>query len=634
MHAQFDYLNQIFIFSMLAVSLNLVMGYGGQPSIAHPAFAAVGGYGSALVAVHQGFGFIPAAAVGVAAGTIAGTLLALPAVKLSTDYIVLLTLAALYIMQSAISSITILGGDAGIGGIPQISFFNTPQRFLILTGALALATLVICWILGATPYGRALKAVREEEAAAQALGKNVFTLKATAFGITAGIAALAGVMLVYYTSFVASAQFSTELAIELFSMVIIGGSGNVLGSLFGTAVVIELVPFLQDAVQVKPIYAGIVQQIVYGALLVVFVLLRPQGILPERLGRVRLGSAASFSLRRLVPGSLRDLDQDLLVGAGRSSTSAHALATTGVTVPVCEPAMVVHTAEPVGHQGTPTPSQVPAGPRTPSPAPAPRWGDASDGSGRDQVAVEVRGLKKHYGGIKAVDGVDLDIADSTVTSLIGPNGAGKSTLFGLFSGFTIPDAGSVSLYGQEVVGLPSDRIARMGMVRSFQDVRTFLRLSCLDNVRVAVPGQTGEMPHRVFLSPRSVRQSSRRATEEALKWLNFVGLEQYANRAAGELAYAEQKLLAIARSLATGARVLLLDEPTSGIDPAALSSIAAVIDSLPSLGRTVCIVEHNLGFLERLHGECYFLSLGKVTARGSLHELMADEDLRKVYFGV
>jgi branched-chain amino acid transport system permease protein len=259
---------------------------------------------------------------------------------------------------------------------------------------------------------------------------------------------------------------------------------------------------------------------------------------------------------------------------------------------------------------------------------------AARADGSEGVMLRVVGLRKRFGGITAVDGVDLELPRGELTALIGPNGAGKSTLFGLFTGFITPDEGTVELDGEDILGLSPDRVLRRGMVRSFQDTRLFQAMTVLENVMMAAPQQSGETLRGLFLQPGKVRRDERRAFETAMGYLETVGMVDKANEVVGSLGHGDQKLAAIARVLSTEAPVLLLDEPTSGVDPVWVDRVAAVVRQLPTLGRTVCIVEHNLAFLEKLDANCYFLEMGKVRSRGRLSTLMADEELRHAYFGV
>jgi len=238
------------------------------------------------------------------------------------------------------------------------------------------------------------------------------------------------------------------------------------------------------------------------------------------------------------------------------------------------------------------------------------------------------------GGRPVLHGLSTRFAAGRLTAVIGPNGAGKSTLFGLFTGFIPADGGSVRLKGTEVRGKSPDAIAGMGMVRSFQDVRLFRYMTCLQNVMLAIPGQDCEHLWRLFVTPFKVRRTEKQARDRAMEILRWVGMDHRANDLTASLGHGEQKLVAIARVLATEADLLLLDEPTSGVDPEWVERVAEVIRELPSFGRTVCVVEHNLGFLQMLNAGCYFMEAGRIRTHGALEDLMADEELRHAYFGV
>ncbi|MBO0728923.1 MAG: ABC transporter ATP-binding protein, partial [Acidimicrobiaceae bacterium] len=247
--------------------------------------------------------------------------------------------------------------------------------------------------------------------------------------------------------------------------------------------------------------------------------------------------------------------------------------------------------------------------------------------------LSVSGLSKSFGGIVAASDLSMELHRGTITALVGPNGAGKTTVFNLLTGAIRPDRGRVVLNGRDVTRLTPNQVARLGMVRSFQDVRIFARLSCLANVMLAVQGQPGERVGPLFGRPLQVQRSERSAREAAMRWLEFVGLADMANVPAGGLGFGQQKLVALARVLATEAEVLLLDEPASGIDHQWVEVMLNLIESLRPQGRTVCIVEHNLNVVGRLADHIYFMELGRITAEGSLDELTGDERLAEAYFG-
>lgn len=248
--------------------------------------------------------------------------------------------------------------------------------------------------------------------------------------------------------------------------------------------------------------------------------------------------------------------------------------------------------------------------------------------------VRLQALRKTFGGLAAVDGVDMSFARGEITALIGPNGAGKTTIFNLVTGIISPDGGRVYLRGEDITGQRPHRIVHRGMARSFQDVRVFQRLSVLQNVAMAVPNQAGENVLNLALRPGHSRKSERQTLADAREALDFVGLTHRAGDVVSDLSFGEQKLVAIARVLATKCDVLLLDEPTSGVDPGAVEKVIEIVIGLRSLGKTICLVEHSVHLVERLADRAYFLNQGRVIARGTMQDLTSQEELVEIYFGV
>jgi ABC-type branched-subunit amino acid transport system ATPase component len=247
--------------------------------------------------------------------------------------------------------------------------------------------------------------------------------------------------------------------------------------------------------------------------------------------------------------------------------------------------------------------------------------------------LEISGVTKQFDGVVAVDDLSLAIEPGRITGLIGPNGAGKTTLFNLISGFLRPDHGAIALAARRIDHLPPWDIARLGVGRLFQDVRVFDKLSVLDNVRVASGGQPGENPLWALVAWRRVRQAEGTATATAKRWLDFVGLAQNGLRWAQDLSYGEQKLLAIARVLASDASLLLLDEPTAGIHPHLADKVLDCIRDLRAQGRTILIIEHDLQVIADLCDEVCLLDRGRLLLRGVPSEILGDSEARRVYVG-
>jgi branched-chain amino acid transport system permease protein len=259
--------------------------------------------------------------------------------------------------------------------------------------------------------------------------------------------------------------------------------------------------------------------------------------------------------------------------------------------------------------------------------------------------VQVRGLSKSFGGIVACRDLNMDLMRGRIAALVGPNGAGKTTVFNLLTGAIRADAGSVRLNGKQVEDLSPDRIARLGMARSFQNLRLFPRMSALENVMLDCrepseelwrwpPGAKGgeNLVDLMFL-PKVVDRVEREIRERAHHWLRTVGLVDAAGTAAGALSFGQQKLVSLARLLGTDADVLLLDEPASGIDSRGVDNILELVGLMRRNGKTICIVEHSLHVVEKLADMVFFMELGHITAQGQIADLTNDPRLAEVYFG-
>jgi ABC-type branched-subunit amino acid transport system ATPase component len=259
----------------------------------------------------------------------------------------------------------------------------------------------------------------------------------------------------------------------------------------------------------------------------------------------------------------------------------------------------------------------------------------ADGKTATTPILEIKGLSKSFGGLEAVKDASLMLSSGRVTGLIGPNGCGKTTIFNLITGFLDADRGKVYVRGKEVTGRASYKLMNDGLVRSWQDIRAFKDMTVLDNVRVARPKQSGEKIVSLFISPWQVAREERENYGKAIGYLKMVGLLDKAGHLAGNLSTAEQKLVALARLMATECPVLLLDEPTAALDPESVERIIRLIRNIAKQGRkTILLIEHNLDVVRGLVEEAYFMGEGRVLAYGDPASLMADPKLAEVYFGI
>ena len=247
--------------------------------------------------------------------------------------------------------------------------------------------------------------------------------------------------------------------------------------------------------------------------------------------------------------------------------------------------------------------------------------------------LEVSAVDKRFGGMHALRDLSFGLEAGKVTALIGPNGAGKTTAFNVMSGFLRPDRGAVCYRGQPIHALPPHRIVRLGIGRSFQDVRVFGRLTALQNVMVACQDQPNESPLRALVGGGGGTHEQRNRAR-GLECLAFVGLAAQADELADSLSYGQQKRLTIARLLAAGCEVLLLDEPASGLDPGAVEGLLELIRRLAADGRTICLIEHNRDAVAAVSDRVVFLDQGHAVAEGDCATIMADPRLAERYLGV
>lgn len=243
--------------------------------------------------------------------------------------------------------------------------------------------------------------------------------------------------------------------------------------------------------------------------------------------------------------------------------------------------------------------------------------------------LAIRGLAKQFGSLAAVDGVDLDIAEGTVTALIGPNGAGKTTLFNLITGALRPDRGSVRLKDAMLIGLSPERIVRAGLVRTFQITQVFPGLTAIDGVTVARLARLGRGWHPLRLVKRD--EGARR---DAAALLEAVGLSDLAGRTVSTLSHADQKLVEVAMALACDPSVVLLDEPTGGLAPEETSGIIQLLQRVASeRGVTVLLIEHDMEAVFAIAQRIVVLHQGKILADGAPEAVRQDPQVREVYLG-
>ncbi|MGA5506510.1 ABC transporter permease subunit [Streptomyces umbrinus] len=584
-----DAITNTLVLSLIILSIIVVTGYAGQVSLAAYALAGTGAFIAGHAAADWGWPFELALLAGVLGTVPIGLLFALPAVRTRGVNLAIITLGLGTTLETMVFQNTDLSTTPGSDGIAvgkqtlfgiDISGVDHPQRYAAVVLVMFVAATLVVANVRRSRTGRRLIAVRANERAAAALGIDVRAAKLYAFGLSAAIAALAGVLTGFRSTSVVFADFASFESITALGLAVIGGVGFLVGPLFAATFAAGTVGarfgdlVLPGLSEWMPLIGGII---------LVLTLVGNQ----DGIGR-ELGKQAAAAERRLL--SKRGPKH-----AGVAQGSAEA-ATDG-NEPV---APDVHHA---------APSQ--AAHRTPG------------------LPLHVRDLTVRYGGVVAVDGLSFDIEPGRVVGLIGPNGAGKTSAIDAVTGFTRAASGSVRLGDRNVTRLPVHRRAGAGLSRSFQSLELFEDMSVLDNLYAAC-----DRPGPWAYLKDLVRPGSRPLPAHVLVAIREFGLENALDRPVGDLSYGERRLLAIARAVATSPSVLLLDEPAAGLSDDESRELAHLVRRLAEdWGMGVLLVEHDVDMVMSVCDEVVVLDFGHRICVGTPEEVRGDPAVRAAYLG-
>lgn len=576
------------IYGIAAIGLSLLMGLAGQVSLGQAAFFAVGAYTHAILVTRYDVHGLVAAVTAVLAAMLVALLVGLPLLRLRGHFLVLATLGLGIIVSVTVRELEYTGGTSGIFGIPKPEFggrvYNSPREFFWLLVPFVVVGLLMARNLVGSRTGRALSAVNDSEVAAECLGVNTFLLRLKVFVLSAGYAGLAGVFYAYWLAVVSPEAAGFLLSVHFLLMVVLGGLGTVWGAITGAVVVEGLDEGMKALIpRIVPGATGEVQLIAFGVALVLVVILLPGGL-------AQLWEMAVSRLRRRgsarEPGELptvavREGPRDDVPGTGEVSL-ADLLA-------------------------------------------------EADVPERGTVVLSVRGLTKRYGGVVAVDDVDLDVRAGEILALIGPNGAGKTTCFNMISGVLEPTAGTIEVLGSRVEGRAPHTVAKLGATRTFQNLQVFGSSTVLGNVKVArhLRSRSGVVRGMLGLAGREEKEIER----SAMASIAALGLAQDADRSVTDLPFGRQRQVEVARALALAPRLLLLDEPMAGLSGAERDELAELLRRARDAGVAVVLVEHDVDAVMALADRVAVLDDGRLIALGTPAEVRNDPAVVAAYLG-
>ena len=556
-----------FLFAIMASGWNIISGFAGYVSLGHSVFLGIGMYTGSILGQYFNlptyYFFLVSMLVSVLTAVIIGAII----LRTKSHSFVIITIALLLSVQLIFSNWrSFTGGAEGIifrspSWVRQLG--NMPYYYMFFT--IFLLTISLVWFITRSRLGAGFIAIRDDEAKAGSIGINTTQYKIIAYGLSAAPFGLAGAVYAQYLGFVNPiGAFNILLSVYLVLSALVGGKGTMWGPVLG-GFIIAL------ANEVATVSSGGISArvLIMGIILVATVMFLPQGILT---------SIKTITMRRRsAKKSVAFIDQ----------------------ASIAEP----NTAISIDKIVRPESGQV----------------DKSD------VILKVTDIYKSFGGVKAVNGVSLEVKRGSITGLIGPNGSGKTTLFNCITGTYDIERGSVVLNGEEISKLQPWVRAHKGLGRTFQITKLFKSMNVLDNLVAPL-----EKPSYKKMLANKIQGDE---VDRAREVLSFMGLSSFEQSKVGALSFGQQKLIEFAQILMLRPDIVMLDEPASGINPTLIERLSKAIKRLNEAGTTFLIVEHNIPLVLSLCDYVHVLSAGELMVSGTPDKIRNDEAVIEAYLG-
>ncbi len=669
-------------YALVGISLVMLIGMVGQISLAQASFVGIGAFMTGIIIEHLHVPF--PANMPIAAGITGAcaALLGVVALRVRGLYLAVATLIFAWMCDAYLFQQSWLVGEGGsrsfvvpkVGvdtGFPHFDFTDRRTFYYAALATLALVSIGVA-LIRRSKTGRAFFAVRGSEVAAASLGIDVTRYKLLAFGLSGIIAGIAGNLFAANSGAITTSEFTVTVSLFYLSIAVVGGLTSV-GGAIGAGVVFAALNELFYQVDALAGYLDIVS----AGLLIVVLLAYPGGIaaLPSTLGRLwdRIVPHAQFVARgierpravviRVVGGAAQRVVAVVpkAPAGDRRPTASKEASTLEVLTPPSTPkqrlALLLAGASSNGHSDSPAHVEVIHEAASNGSAPAtdveviakpPRRSRLTELMNttesrlvslpvhRDDRTVLLAGehISMRFGGLLAVDDVSMSVREGEIVGLIGPNGAGKTTTFNCISGLLVPTTGRVTLFDQDVTSVPVHQRARMGLGRTFQVIQLFPQLTVFDNLLVATHGsnRTGVLSHLAVT--RNAIVSEREARQWVSQVVELLDLQEVAQRPVSGLPFGVLRMVEVARAIVTGARLVMLDEPASGLDNTETQRLADLLLTLRSaLGLTLLLIEHDVKMVTSVSDYMYVLDRGRLLAEGTPREVQRNRDVIAAYLG-
>ena len=575
---------RIIIYGILVMSLDLIVGYIGDVSIGHAGFFALGAYTVGILTANPAFNsdssmthypqlpFLIALLAGIGVSALAGFILGFPALRLNGPYLAVVTIAYGLLIYTIINEQEKLtNGTKGIALEPlQIAGVTfRGNSYLYVIYPMLVVVMYMLHNLTKSYWGRAFEAIKYSDVAAATCGISKSYYKVGAFVISAGIAGLAGGLFTHLDNYIAPNTFSYNFSVEFLIALIVGGVQSLFGNLLGVSVYVLLPDLFNKFSEYRLIIFGV-------ALLLVLYFL-PRGL-------VSLFDKYIQRFSKHDEHETMDAEQ--------------------------KEEMMKKRAELI------TPHS-----------------EISSSHLSHLSSLEIKNLTMRFGGLTAVNQLNIKIKTGSIHGLIGPNGSGKSTTVNLLTGIYAPAEGSINFLGSDVADKSTYQRAKLGISRTFQNLQLFGDLTALQNVMVGMHNSFKSNLMSVLLGLPAVKKEEQAVKEKSLAWLEFVGLGDAAYTKAKNLSYGQARFLEMARALAGNTKLLLLDEPAAGLTTGEIEKMNLLIKKIKNYGITVLLIEHHMDMVMSVSDEITVLDFGKKISEGAPKTIQNDPNVIAAYLG-